>query len=37
MNRRRWGRLRRLILEWAFPIGGVAALLIAFVAALFAR
>ena len=37
MNRRRADRLRLLILEWAFPIGGTAALLIAFIVALIAR
>ncbi len=36
-RRRRNDRLRQAILQWVFPIGGTAALLAAFIAALFAR
>jgi hypothetical protein len=37
MTRPRWERLRQRILEWMFPLGGTLVLLIAFLAALFAR
>jgi len=36
-DRRRADRLRLRILDWMFPIGGTAVLLIAFLVALFAR